>query len=382
MKQVASPHGVILAGTPSWRGCALDEFCSRALLPLLGRPVIAFIVDWLRRSGIERISICGNGHTDAIRTHLGDGSGLGVHLEYHEDPMPRGTAGCIGDATLQTDATEIVAVDASVLTDINLRELLRDHRRDGASVTLLAGKNSAVPGPNHVQPAGIYIISKPALDHIPSHTYQDIKEMWIPRLYHCRLKTVSRPIPADSFVRILSGRGYLRAVDWAIRKAQRESGLHSSSRRIEGSLVHAPAWIAPSARLVGSCVLGPGCRIGAGATIIGPTVLGADSVVGKSCVVSEAAAWHGVHVGARAVVNRSILVSGSTVDSGMVLRDTIWGNQRRHEAQGELYWWPCQVSLPVVSLASKHGRGLLEEPRCGVGPAGVARAARGLTVRY
>ncbi|MBN1491095.1 MAG: NDP-sugar synthase [Phycisphaerae bacterium] len=375
------PHGVILAGTPSWRGCALDEFCSRALLPLLGRPVIAFIVDWFRRSGIEHISICGNGHTDILRAQLGDGNGLGVRLEYYEDDMPRGTAGCIRDATLQTTAAEIVAVDTSVLTDINLRELLRDHRRDGASVTLLAGKNSAVPGPRHVQPAGIYIISKPALDHIPAHTYQDIKEMWIPRLYHSRLKTVSRPIPADSFVRILSGRGYLRAVDWAIRKAWRESGLNSGFRRIEESLVHASARIAPSARLAGSCVLGPGCRIGAGAAIMGPTVLGTHSVVGQSCVVSEAAAWHGVHVGAHAVVNRSILVSGSTVDSGTVVRDTIWGDGRRNDAQGELYWWPCEVSLPVVSLASKHGKGLLEEPRCGVGPTGVARAARGLTVR-
>ncbi|HOA75815.1 MAG TPA: NDP-sugar synthase [Phycisphaerae bacterium] len=343
-KNVTSPHGIILAGTQSWGGCVLDEICSRPLLPLLGRPVVWFIVDWLRRSGITQISICGNQNTPLIREQLGDGTLLGVSIDYHEDPMPRGTAGCIRDAAARTNASEIVAVDATVLTDVNLREMLAAHREEGASLTVIAGKNLAVPSPNHLQPAGVYIISRPALEHIPPTTYQDIKEMWIPRLYQNRLKAVSHQIDLTSYVRVLNGKSYLSAMAWAIRQVQKHARLNAGYRRVAGSLVHSSARLAPTARLVGPCVIGPECRVKEGATLIGPVVLGAETVVGEGCILSHTGTWRSARIGAEAVIDRSILIRGSTVEPRMVVRDAIWGHPSAAKDVASLYWWPSPAA--------------------------------------
>lgn len=349
----ATPRGIILAGTQSWGGCVLDEFCSRALLPLLGRPVIWFALDWLRRSGIRQVSICGNRNTAAIREQLGDGSAWEMSLDYLEDPMPRGTAGCILDAATSTTAEEWVAVDATFLTSMDLNELLAAHRSEGASLTVMAGKNPAYAGPNHLQPAGAYIISRPALEHVSATTYQDIKEMWIPRLYQQGLKVFSHQIGLDSYLRVLNGRSYLNAMEWAIRQLQRTPQPEAEYRQVGSALVHATARVAATARLVGPCVIGPRTQIKPDTTVIGPSAIGADCVLDNASIVSHTAVWSHAQVGTQAIVDRSVLVSGSRLEAGTVLRDTVWGDRKSTPPTRDLYWrmGAGQTASPAVSPA-------------------------------
>lgn len=348
-------HGVILAGSQSWGGCQLDNLCSRPLLPLLGRPVIWYALDWFRRSGIHRISVCGNSHTRDMRDYLGDGSQFGLNIEYREDPVPRGTAGCIRDAVARSIASTIVAADATVLTDIDLQELLAKHHQMGAGMTVVTGKDPAIPGPNHLRPAGVYVISRPALDHVSPSSYQDIKEMWIPRLYKQRVKVVCHHIDLNSYVRVLNGKSYLNASAWAIRKTLGMAKPATGYRQVGSSLVHESARVAPSVRLVGACVIGPESRVRENATLVGPCVLGARSTVGPSSVISHSTLWTGARVGARVIVDRSILSMQSIVEPWAVIRDAVYGSPSGADLRN-LYWWPCApASVKKPAAVMKPG---------------------------
>lgn len=337
-KHLRSVQGVILAGGQSWGGPPSEVAYSRPLLPLLGRPVVWYVVEWFRRSGITQIITCGDGNTEALRSHLGDGRSRDLNLVYCRDAVPRGTAGCIRDAVVNTGADEIVAVDATFLTDMDLFRLLSVHRAEGASFTVIAGKNPASPGPNHLQPAGVYIISRAALEHVSAHAYQDIKEMWIPKLYRAGLKVVCHQVDLKSYVRVLNGRSYLSAVAWAIRQIQREPIIEPGYRRMGESFVYSTARLDSTVRLVGPCVIGPRCRLKHSATIIGPAVVGADCVVQAAAVVNQSAIWQGVQIGTGAVVDRSIVASGAVVAPGMFLRESVWGERALNGRAAEMYW--------------------------------------------
>lgn len=84
--------GVILA---AGKGTRLMPFSSRfpkPLLPVLGRPLIEHQIEQLRALGVERVLIV-IGHLGAeIVRHLGDGTRLGVSIEYVEQGEALGIA--------------------------------------------------------------------------------------------------------------------------------------------------------------------------------------------------------------------------------------------------------------------------------------------------
>jgi NDP-sugar pyrophosphorylase family protein len=149
---------------------------------------------------------------------------------------------------------------------------------------------------------------------------------------------------------------------------------------VAGSLVHSTARLAPSARLVGPCVIGPECRVKDAATLIGPVVLGAETVVGEACILSHTGSWRGAQIGAEAVVDRSILVRGSTVEPRMVVRDAVWGHTCATKDIADLYWWPChaaETSMPNLPKAREKKMRLSAVP---VGETAVPSPLPGLAV--
>src|SRR5688500_8846263 len=65
----------------------------KVMVAVAGKPVLEYILCWLRHFGITDIAVnlC---HRPAVVTdYFGDGSRLGVTLEYSVEPVPLGTAG-------------------------------------------------------------------------------------------------------------------------------------------------------------------------------------------------------------------------------------------------------------------------------------------------
>src|SRR4051812_4239401 len=65
----------------------------KPMLPLHGRPMLAWILAHLRASGFTRVAINLHFKPEMIREYFGDGSADGLEITYSDEPALLGTAG-------------------------------------------------------------------------------------------------------------------------------------------------------------------------------------------------------------------------------------------------------------------------------------------------
>ncbi|WP_406728645.1 sugar phosphate nucleotidyltransferase [Streptomyces sp. GD-15H] len=86
-------RGILLAGGSGTRLHPLTAVTSKHLLPVYDRPLVHYPLAVLMAAGVREILVVsGPGHLAAYRSLLGDGSRLGVRLEYVVQTAPRGLA--------------------------------------------------------------------------------------------------------------------------------------------------------------------------------------------------------------------------------------------------------------------------------------------------
>jgi NDP-sugar pyrophosphorylase family protein len=87
---------VILAGGLATRLGTRTKSIPKALLPIAGRPFLAWQLEVLRRCGYTNVLLCISHLGEQIRDFLGDGSAFGVTAAYSEDgPKLLGTGGAL-----------------------------------------------------------------------------------------------------------------------------------------------------------------------------------------------------------------------------------------------------------------------------------------------
>ena len=326
-----SVKAVVLAGVHAWGDCVLERAVTRPLLPVAQRPIIAHGLSWLRAAGVPAATICGNSESAMLRRSLGDGARFGVALDYYEDLMPRGPAGCARDAAVTSSADTFVVFDATIVPDFDLVELLNAHVASGAAVTLVASPAEALG--QAPRPVGLYVFSRAALELVRPTGYQDIKEVLLPELHRKGSQVATYMIAPAAVKRVSHAASYLKVNMWAVQRQVERGGEHADAVRREEALVAHSARVDPTARLVGPVLIGPGAVIEAGALIVGPTSIGAGCVIGADAVVSRSAVWDGARVAAGAIVDQSVLTHGASVEPELVARETVCFPPRRAESR-------------------------------------------------
>src|SRR5947209_1951529 len=128
-------QALILAGGEGTRLRPLTSTIPKPVVPLANRPHMAFMIEWLRRHGVDdAILACGFMAAD-VRRVLGDGETLGVRIRYVEEPEPLGTGGALryaGDLL----AERFLMLNGDVLSDFDISAQLEQHARTGARATL------------------------------------------------------------------------------------------------------------------------------------------------------------------------------------------------------------------------------------------------------
>ncbi|MBN8730670.1 MAG: HAD-IIIA family hydrolase [Acidobacteria bacterium] len=75
-------QAAVLAGGYGRRMLPLTASLPKPMIPVAGAPFAERLLGWLRGWGVERVLLLGGWHAEALVSHFGDGSRLGMELEY------------------------------------------------------------------------------------------------------------------------------------------------------------------------------------------------------------------------------------------------------------------------------------------------------------
>jgi NDP-sugar pyrophosphorylase family protein len=121
-------------GTRLW---PLTEDRTKPAIPILGKPLVGYVAEYLARFGCDEIVVNLHHRPDSVRQALGDGSSFGVKLHYVEEPEILGTSGALDNARALLDGETFVVVNGKIITDIDLKAAFETHRRTQALATLV-----------------------------------------------------------------------------------------------------------------------------------------------------------------------------------------------------------------------------------------------------
>ncbi len=127
---------VIQAGGMGTRLRPYSLVLPKPLMPVSGTPVLELTIKWLRRNGIKRTFITLGHLGSLIKSVCGNGSQWDIDIEYSEESEPLGTIGpllLIGKERLHGS---FLLLNGDLITDLDLREFIRHHRREGALLSV------------------------------------------------------------------------------------------------------------------------------------------------------------------------------------------------------------------------------------------------------
>src|SRR5919206_2463395 len=128
-------QALILAGGEGTRLRPLTTTVPKPVVPLVDRPFIVYMLDWLRGHGVDDVVLACGHLASGVRNVLGDGTAFGMTMRYVEEPRPLGTGGALKYAASLLD-DRFLMLNGDVLSDIDLTGQLQHHERTGARATL------------------------------------------------------------------------------------------------------------------------------------------------------------------------------------------------------------------------------------------------------
>ena len=115
---------VVLVGGFGKRLYPITAEIPKCLVEVSGKPLIYWIIHYLRFHGVKEIILCTHYKHELIRNWLGDGSRFGVNIEYSYEKEPLGTGGALLNARkLLENEDWFYCMNGDILTTIDLKRL-------------------------------------------------------------------------------------------------------------------------------------------------------------------------------------------------------------------------------------------------------------------
>jgi mannose-1-phosphate guanylyltransferase/phosphomannomutase len=321
-----------MAGGEGTRLRPLTSNQPKPMVPIVGKPCMEHILELLREHGFEEVVVTVAFLPQAIRSYFGDGSNLGIAIEYSVEETPLGTAGSVRLASGRLDDTTVI-ISGDALCDIDLTSLVEKHRSKGAAVTigLKSVENPLEFGivvtdedgrverflekPSWGQVfsdtinTGIYVIEPEVLRHVPRDRPYDFSKELFPLLLE-----MGRPIyghVCDGYWQDIGNLDQFRQANFdALDEKVR---LQIPGIRLRGNI-----WIGEGVELdrieeiEGPAFIGDDCRIAPNAKVDPYSVLAPGVTLREHARVARSIIDSGTYIGRQAIIEGAVV--GSNCD--------------------------------------------------------------------
>ncbi|MDN3246964.1 glucose-1-phosphate thymidylyltransferase [Streptomyces sp. ZSW22] len=307
---------LVLAGGTGTRLRPITHTAAKQLVPVANKPVLFYGIESIVAAGITEIGVVVGGTADEIRAALGDGSAFGARITYLPQEAPLGLAHAVLIARdwLRDDDFVMYLGDNFVVGGIT--DVVEEFRRERPDAGILLTKvaDPSMFGVAELGPDGAVV----RLEEKPPAPRSDLALVGVYLFTPAVHEAVAACVP--------SARGELEitdAVQWLVDSGRdvrattitgywKDTGNADDMLEVNRTVLETvePAvqgWVDGASELVGRVRIAPGARI-IRSRIVGPTVIGADTVVTDS------------HIGAFTSIADGCRISGSEVEFSIVLQ--------------------------------------------------------------
>lgn len=145
---------VIMAGGRGTRIAELFPDIPKPLIPVDGMPILEREIRSLAYQGFKDIILTVGYLADKIIAYFGDGSRLGVKIDYFVEETPLGNAGALFQLKEKIGTEPFFLLNADAAFDVDFNRMLDFHKKHGGLVTLFTHPNS------HPYDSGLIIADK------------------------------------------------------------------------------------------------------------------------------------------------------------------------------------------------------------------------------
>ena len=366
---------VIMAGGEGTRLRPLSLGVPKPMTPLFGRPVMEHIITLLKRHHITDICVTLCYKPQAVMDYFGSGEQLGVQLTYFVEEEPLGTAGSVRNCLSHLGREDFLVISGDCVCDLDLTEAIQAHQERESCATLVL---YAHPKPleyglvltdeqgrvqrfvekpswgqvvTNMVNTGIYILSPRAMELVPQQGPFDFGKDLFPTLLEQRMPLYGCPL--EGYWCDMGDCGaYLKCVQDALdgrvtmdlNIPQRSDGIWSAQSLPQGITLTPPCWIDRDVELEPGAIVGP------------YAVLSRECRVGERAVVQRSVLLEGTAVDSRASLDGAILCPGSAAQKKSILKDgAVLGDNALAEEGAILLervrLWPGQTAPAGCRLA-------------------------------
>lgn len=209
---------IIMAGGEGRRLKPVSGDMPKPLVPLCGRSIMEHIIELLKSCGISDLCAALKYRPGDIMSTFGDGSALGVKLQYRIEQEALGTAGGVKNCADFYGDEDFLVISGDAACDFDLKLLIEAHKKNMPAVTMalypheqplqyglaLCDSSNCVhsfiekPDWAHVVTnlvnTGIYIISPQAMELVPDGQVFDFAKDLFPLLLKNGMKIYGQPM--------------------------------------------------------------------------------------------------------------------------------------------------------------------------------------------
>eukprot|EP00375_Theileria_parva_P002527 XP_765205.1 GDP-mannose pyrophosphorylase [Theileria parva strain Muguga] len=333
---------VILAGGHGTRIRPLTLSVPKPLVEFCNCPVIEHQIKACKNAGFDHIIIAVTEYHNIIEPIKQLAEKYAIRIDFSVESTPLGTAGPLRLAKelicSDDDSDDFVVFNSDIICNYPLKELLESHRKNSAKVTILVTtvENSSEFGvilhdengliksflekpknsTSNTINAGVYVLNKEVLDHIPLKNYS-IEKQFFPKYLKYNSSYIYK---LDGFWSdIGKPTGYLNGQHLYLSHVQQSESkankMENNQKENEVSPVQSPmnsfettsSYQSSETKLKQPVLIHPTCVIGNGC-MIGPNVcIGPNVVIGDGCRILNSTLFREVKVESYCYIEDSII---------------------------------------------------------------------------